>query len=72
VLDKARWAFPPVVAMVCGYETIAIASRGRVPTITALQKKYRILGPMVIGGLIAHFYGEFIEWSKDTEVCDHI
>jgi hypothetical protein len=77
-LDRARWAFPPCVAIVCGYEAVAITSgywdkhngrSGRIPTITAIQKKYRILGPMLVGGLIAHFYGEFIEWSKDTEVC---
>ena len=71
-MDTARRAIPPMVAMVCGYETIAIASRGRIPTVTALQKRYRILGPMVIGGLIAHFYGEFIAWSKETEVCGSI
>jgi hypothetical protein len=72
VLDTARRAFPSCVAMVCGYETIAIASRGRIPTITALQKRYRILGPVVVGGLIAHFYGEFLQWSEKTEVCGSI
>lgn len=53
-------AFPSVVAIVCGYEAVAITSRGKIPTITALQQQHRIIGPVVVGGLVAHFYGEYL------------
>ncbi len=53
-------AFPSVVATVCGYEAVAITSRGRIPTITALQQQHRIIGPIMVGGLLAHFYGEYL------------
>lgn len=53
-------AFPSVVAIVCGYEAVAITSRGKIPTITRLQQQHRIIGPVVVGGLVAHFYGEYL------------
>lgn len=46
----------PVVAMFCGYEIIAITS-GRVPTLSALDQRYHFLGPLLVGGLVAHLYG---------------
>src|ERR1700678_1098732 len=57
-------AFPSVVATVCGYEAVAITSRGRIPTITALQQEHRIIGPIVVGGLLAHFYGEYLNRER--------
>lgn len=53
-------AFPSVVAIVCGYEAVAITSRGKIPTITKLQSQHRIIGPVIVGGLVAHFYGEWL------------
>jgi hypothetical protein len=60
ISDSIARAFPSVVAIVCGYEAVAITSRGKIPTITALQQQHRIVGPVVVGGLLAHFYGEYL------------
>jgi hypothetical protein len=59
-------AFPSVVAIVCGYEAVAITSRGKIPTITSLQQQHRIIGPVVVGGLVAHFYGEYLDRNRLT------
>jgi hypothetical protein len=48
-----------VVAMLCGYEIIAITS-GKIPTLSALDERYHVLGPLLIGGLIAHLYGQHL------------
>lgn len=44
-----------VVASACAYETVAICS-GKVPTITFLNKKYKVLAPVIITWLLVHFY----------------
>jgi hypothetical protein len=53
-------AGPPVVAVFCGYEVIAIAS-GRIPTISALDQRFHVLGPLILGALFAHFYGRYLQ-----------
>jgi hypothetical protein len=57
-------AFPSVVATVCGYEAVAITSRGKIPTITKLQQQHRFIGPIIVGGLVAHFYGEYLDRNR--------
>jgi hypothetical protein len=64
ISDSIARAFPSVVAIVCGYEAVAITSRGKIPTITALQQQHRIIGPIVVGGLVAHFYGEYLDRNR--------
>jgi hypothetical protein len=44
----------------CGYEIAALAS-GKVPTLSALDQRYHVLGPLILGVLIAHFYGQYIQ-----------
>lgn len=47
-----------LVAGLCGYEVVAIVS-GKLPTLTALDRKYwHLLSPVIIGGLMVHFYME--------------
>lgn len=48
-------AFKHVVTAICAYEVVA-CTIGRVPTLTALQQRYRIIGPLLVGGLLVHFY----------------
>jgi hypothetical protein len=48
-------AFKHVVLSLCAYEVAAIVT-GRIPTLTALQKRYRFIGPLIVGGLFVHFY----------------
>src|ERR1700722_15760774 len=64
ISDSIARAFPSVVAVVCGYEAVAITSRGKIPTIPALQQQHRIIGPIVVGGLVAHFYGEYLDRNR--------
>lgn len=52
-----------IVAGLCGYETAAIVSGSKIPTLTALNKQHPVLGPVLIGGLIAHFYGRLV-WEQ--------
>lgn len=48
-----------VVATVCGYEAVAIASNGKIPTITVLDKRAKhMIAPVILGGLAVHFYVE--------------
>lgn len=42
------------VALVCSYEVAAIAT-GLVPTITALSKRWPIIGAAVVAALAVHF-----------------
>jgi hypothetical protein len=44
-----------VVAGLCGYEVAAIASRGRVPTITALSRRWPVVGAVIVTALAVHF-----------------
>lgn len=48
------------MATLCGYEMVAIASHGRIPTLTKLNTRYRVIGPLILGGLVAHFYGAYL------------
>lgn len=50
-----RQAGEVVVASGCGYELVAIASRGRLPTLSRMQKRFRPLGVAVVAWLIWHF-----------------
>jgi hypothetical protein len=54
--SKHNW-FRDTVVFLCGYEILAITT-GRVPTLTALQRRYRLLGPALFTGLAFHFYQE--------------
>jgi hypothetical protein len=49
-----KW-FRDIVIGLCSYEVVAIVT-GRIPTLTALQKRYRVLGPVILTGLALHFY----------------
>lgn len=58
----APWRLPPgfnpvavVVCAACGYEVAAILSRGKIPTISALQFRYPPLGSAVLIWLTWHF-----------------
>lgn len=44
-----------LVATVCAYEAVAITT-GRVPTLTALDRRYPVVGAAIIGGLALHFW----------------
>lgn len=44
-----------VVASVCAYETVAICS-GKIPTVTKLSQKNKLLPPVILGWLLVHFY----------------
>ena len=44
------------VALLCSYEVLAILSRGKVPTLTKLDRRCRVVGPVILGGLAVHFY----------------
>jgi hypothetical protein len=46
-----KWAF----AAVCGYETAAVCS-GRLPTITALCQRRRVLAAAVVAALAVHLW----------------
>jgi hypothetical protein len=47
-----------IVACLCAYEVAAILS-GRIPTLTALDRRSRhVLAPVLVGGLAAHFWVE--------------
>jgi hypothetical protein len=49
-----RW----IVASLCGYETVAICSRGQLPTLTELDRRaHHAICPVILGGLAVHFYG---------------
>jgi hypothetical protein len=45
-----------VVAVVCGYELVALYSGGKIPTLSRLSCRYRWLGPVLVGGLTLHLY----------------
>lgn len=49
-----------VAALVCAYEVAAITTR-RVPTVTALCGRHRLLGPLVIAALAVHLYPRLID-----------
>jgi hypothetical protein len=53
-ITMTHW-FRDLVLGLCGYEILAITTR-RVPTLTMLQARYRVLGPVIIAGLAVHFY----------------
>ena len=44
-----------VVAALCAYETTAICT-GRVPTITALNRRWPAVGAVLVGALALHFW----------------
>jgi hypothetical protein len=44
------------VVACCTYEVAAICSRGRVPTITALNRRQRAVGWAIVAALIVHFH----------------
>jgi hypothetical protein len=46
------------VGVLCEYEVVALLSNGRVPTLTALAKRYPFVAPTILGGLVTHFYLE--------------
>jgi hypothetical protein len=55
------------VATLCAYEIIAIASRGKIPTLSALDQRYHVPGPLIIGGLVAHFYGKYLRRQRGAQ-----
>jgi len=50
-MQPTRW----VVATACGYEAAALISRGKIPTISSLQRRHRLLAYLVVGWLCWHF-----------------
>jgi hypothetical protein len=44
-----------VVAALCAYESVAITT-GRVPTITALNRRWPVVGVALVGALALHFW----------------
>lgn len=44
-----------LVAALCAYEVAAIAT-GRIPTITALNRRFPLIGAALLGALAIHFY----------------
>ena len=44
-----------LVSVLCAYEVTAICS-GRVPTITALHRRWPIVGVALVGALVVHFW----------------
>ncbi len=52
----SKW-FRDVVVILCSYEVVAITTH-RVPTLTHLHEKYKIIGPVILAGLAFHFYQE--------------
>lgn len=44
-----------VVAGLCAYETAAIVT-GRVPTITQLNRRWPVVGAVLVGALALHFW----------------
>lgn len=44
-----------VVAVLCGYEALAICT-GRVPTITTLNRRHPAIGVALVGALVLHFW----------------
>lgn len=50
-----RSYFTYLVAGLCQYETVAILSRGKLPTLTCLDRKLKHgLTPVLLGGLAVH------------------
>jgi hypothetical protein len=46
--------FRHVVASLCMYELAAIYSRGKLPTLSTLSARHRVVGPLLVGGLVSH------------------
>jgi hypothetical protein len=62
-------ALARVVAGICGYELVAINSRGMLPTLTELNKRTKhVLGGILVSGLALHL---FADWPKE-EILDDI
>lgn len=63
-----RPAFKVAVFAVCGYECVALASNGQVPTLSDLSSrpKLRWIAPVLISGLAVHLYryGRFVVSSS--------
>lgn len=49
-------ALKVVVAVICAGEVVAITT-GRLPTVSTCCRQHRWLGPVVVGGLMADWYG---------------
>lgn len=44
-----------VIAAFCGYEVAAIVSGERLPTLSRIQHKHRVVGAAIVGYLTWHF-----------------
>lgn len=53
-----RPAFKVIVFVLCGYECIALTSKGKVPTLSEMSNRpgFRWVGPVLVGGLATHIY----------------
>jgi hypothetical protein len=58
-----------MVVCLCAYEAVA-ALTGWMPTLTSLQERYRIVGPLILGGLIIHFYLDDLRVTGCDDVHD--
>lgn len=58
VRDVEKPAFKALVFAICGYECVALASLGRVPTLSELSNRanLRWIGPVLVGGLATHIW----------------
>lgn len=54
--------FHDIVIVLCGWEVIALTTR-RIPTLTSLHRKYKVIAPVILAGLAIHFYVEDVKWQ---------
>lgn len=50
-----------LVVALCGYESAAIIT-GRIPTLTALHRRWPVVGIALVGALVVHF------WAPDSGI----
>lgn len=53
--------FNSMVAAACAYETLAIFSRAKLPTISSVAHRHPVLGAVVLAGLSHHFQNKAAE-----------
>ena len=55
-----------LVMFMCGYELAALATKGKIPTISELDARTRhTLAPLILGGLAAHL---FLGWPDNDKL----
>jgi len=54
IAHVANVALRPVVGVICLYEPIALVTS--LPSVSELSRRHRVLAPIILLGLAAHFY----------------